>query len=324
MCGGCRRWLVVTRDTRHPCGHRRRLADAAEERRDDRPIACPPAARSSAPRPLRFTFDGRPDDGLCRRHARLGAARQRRMLVGRSFKYHRPRGILTAGSEEPNALVDPAHAAGGASRTRGATVRSSIDGLKRSARTAGRRSRFDSARSTACCRRSSAPASTTRPSCGRRASGRRSTSPHPPRRRPRPCGYEADPDRYDKAWAHCDVLVIGAGPAGLAAALAAGRAGARVILVDEDFAPGGTLLADDRADRRRCRRRLRATASRPSWRRCPNVRVLTAHHGVRLVRRDVFGAVERVHEACGGAAQHRPRQRLWRIVAKRACSRPAR
>ena len=55
---------------------------------------------------------------------------------------------------------------------------------------------------------------------------------------------DADPDHYEKAWAHCDVLVVGAGPAGLSAALAAGRAGARVILCEEDFALGGRLLSD--------------------------------------------------------------------------------
>ena len=54
----------------------------------------------------------------------------------------------------------------------------------------------------------------------------------------------ADPDHYDKAYAFCDVLVIGGGPAGLAAALAASRSGARVILCDEDFRLGGRLLAE--------------------------------------------------------------------------------
>ena len=55
-----------------------------------------------------------------------------------------------------------------------------------------------------------------------------------------------DPDHYEKAFLYCDVLVIGAGPAGLAAALAAGRSGARVVLCDESFEFGGRLLSERR------------------------------------------------------------------------------
>ena len=52
---------------------------------------------------------------------------------------------------------------------------------------------------------------------------------------------ESDPDQYDKGFTHCDVLIAGAGPTGLSAALAAGRSGARVLLADEDFLFGGRL-----------------------------------------------------------------------------------
>ena len=55
---------------------------------------------------------------------------------------------------------------------------------------------------------------------------------------------QPDPDRYAQRYAHCDVLVVGAGPAGLAAALAAARSGARVILCDESCEFGGSLLGD--------------------------------------------------------------------------------
>ena len=94
----------------------------------------------------------------------------------------------------------------------------------------------------------------------------------------------ADPDRYEKAWAHCDVLVIGAGPTGLMAALAAGRAGARVILAEEDFRLGGRLLSEtmtiggepaaDWAERRSCRALLPAECAADA-----------PHHRVRRLRR---------------------------------------
>ena len=56
---------------------------------------------------------------------------------------------------------------------------------------------------------------------------------------------QEDPDGYEKAFLHCDVLVVGGGPAGLMAALAAGRTGARVVLCDEDFRLGGRLIAEN-------------------------------------------------------------------------------
>ena len=68
----------------------------------------------------------------------------------------------------------------------------------------------------------------------------------PPRRGLGPRRTEPDPDHYEHAYAFCDVLVIGAGAAGLAAALVAARSGARVIVCEEDFIAGGRLLADDR------------------------------------------------------------------------------
>ena len=111
-----------------------------------------------------------------RRHARLGAARQRRRLVGRSFKYHRPRGILTAGTEEPSALVDLSAAAAPRAEPPRDHAPSSSTGSRRRARTAGRRCASTCSRSTTCCRRFLPRASTTRPSCGRRALWERSTS----------------------------------------------------------------------------------------------------------------------------------------------------
>jgi NADPH-dependent 2,4-dienoyl-CoA reductase/sulfur reductase-like enzyme len=165
-------------------------------------------------------------------------------LVGRSFKYHRPRGIFSAGSDEPNALVELRDGARREPNTRATTVEL-FDGSRRQPEPlAVARVRRDGDERR-CSRPSSRPASTTRPSCGRRVFGRKSTSRLI--RRAAGLGRAAgadDPDEYEKAFAHCDVLVIGAGPAGLMAALSAGRAGARVILADEDFKLGGRLLAE--------------------------------------------------------------------------------
>ncbi len=95
-----------------------------------------------------------------------------------------------------------------------------------------------------------------------------------------------DPDRYDKRHAHCDVLVAGGGPAGLAAALAAGRTGARVIVADDQQEFGGALL-NTRAEidgkpamdwvSADCWTRLRGTASRS---RSPRLVVVSRPDGV--------------------------------------------
>ncbi|HVS75897.1 MAG TPA: sarcosine oxidase subunit alpha family protein, partial [Steroidobacteraceae bacterium] len=128
---------------------------------------------------------------------------------------------------------------------------------------------------------------------------------------------EADPDGYEKAHAFCDLLVIGGGPAGLAAALAAGRAGARVILCDEDFLLGGRLNGDrheiDGKDGA-----LWARQAAEELASLPEVRVMTRTTVFGVYDGNTYGALERVADHLPLPAAHQPRQRLWKIVARRA------
>jgi heterotetrameric sarcosine oxidase alpha subunit len=165
-------------------------------------------------------------------------------LVGRSFKYHRPRGVMCAGVEEPNALVT---LGSGARREPNipATMVELAPGLEAASQNRWPSLRFD----VMAVNQLFAPLLSagfyyktfkgpTRRSwllyehVIRRAAGLGKASTEP------------DPDRYDTEYAFADVAVIGAGPAGLAAAVAAQRAGARVMLIEQDFAPGGGLLAE--------------------------------------------------------------------------------
>jgi NADPH-dependent 2,4-dienoyl-CoA reductase/sulfur reductase-like enzyme len=119
--------------------------------------------------------------------------------------------------------------------------------------------------------------------------------------------YDADPDSYEKCWAHCDLLVIGSGPAGLAAALTAGRAGARVILIEEHPAAGGSLLSEtavigglpapDFAD-----------ATVAELRSLSNVTILTRTTGFGWYDGNVFGAVERVQKHVSAPLAHSARR----------------
>ena len=125
-----------------------------------------------------------------------------------------------------------------------------------------------------------------------------------------------DPARYDPMHAHCDVLVVGAGPAGLAAALGAGRSGARVILVDEQPEAGGDLLGA---------RETLDGAPAGTWlagaiaelRGYPEVRVLTRTTAFGAYDDGYLVALERRTDHLGGdAPAHLSRQRVWRIRAR--------
>src|SRR6056297_2511630 len=125
-----------------------------------------------------------------------------------------------------------------------------------------------------------------------------------------------DPDQYDKGFLHCDLLVIGAGPAGISAALAAGRAGARVIIADEDFLPGGRLNAETlEVDGKPGA--LWAAQAMAELGAMDNVRILTRTTIYGAYDHGIYGALERCtdHLADPGG---KPRQILWRLHARRA------
>eukprot|EP01036_Dinobryon_divergens_P010618 gene10618-14228_t len=126
-----------------------------------------------------------------------------------------------------------------------------------------------------------------------------------------------DPDTYDKGFLHCDILIIGAGPAGLSAALTAGRSGARVILADEDFRMGGRLNAETFAlgDQSGAAWADAAVAELASL---PNVRLMARTTVVGAFDHGIYGAVERVSDHLIEPAVGKPRQTFWRIYTQRA------
>jgi sarcosine oxidase subunit alpha len=267
-------------------------------------------------RPVNFTFDGQSYEGYAGDTLASALLANGVRLVGRSFKYHRPRGVLSAGPEEPNALVELREGAAREPNTR-ATVAEIFSGLS-----AKSQNRFPSLKldllsvtglfapifaagfyyktfmwPAAFWERVYEPLI-------RRAAGLGRASGLP------------DPDSYEKQTAFADLLVIGAGPAGLAAALAAAETGQQVVLADQDFALGGRLLSD-RHDIAGQPAAVWLAETEARLRAAPFVRILTRTTITGIYDGGTYAGIERVSDHLA-ESQGQPRQRLWRIVAPRA------
>ena len=122
-----------------------------------------------------------------------------------------------------------------------------------------------------------------------------------------------DPDRYDKCFAHCDVLVVGGGPAGLAAALAAGRTGARVILVEQDNRLGGSLLSAPETQIEGAPSADWVREAEAELATLPEVKVLKRTTCFAYYDHNLLGLLEKVtdHYAPYDRPAELPRQRMW-------------
>src|SRR5262245_41880273 len=267
-------------------------------------------------RSLTFSFDGRayrghPGDTLASALIANGVK-----VVARSFKYHRARGILSAGSEEPNALVELRAGARCEPNTRATTIEL-YEGLLAQSQNRWPSLRFD----LQAVNSAIAPILST--------GFYYKTFMWPPKfwekiyepliRGAAGLGRAAaqeDPDTYEKAFLHCDVLIVGGGATGLMAALAAGRTGARVVLADEDFRLGGRLLSENSVVGERSAADW-ATHVVAELQALPDVRILSRTTVIGVYDGGTYSAIERVSDHVEVPPEFEPRQRLWRIFAKR-------
>jgi sarcosine oxidase subunit alpha len=265
---------------------------------------------------VNFTFNGRNYQGLEGDTLASALLANGVSLVARSWKYHRPRGILSAGVEEPNALVqlfDGARTVPNARMTEVALV----EGLIARSVHASPSVEFDVKAALGWFARL-IPAGfyykTFMASQSAwhffekhiRASSGLGTSPS-----------EGDPDSYDKRFAHCDVLVVGAGVSGLMAALVAGRAGARVMLCDEQSEPGGWLLSSDELiDQRPAAEWVARTLAELA--EMPEVTLLPRTTAYGYLDHDLVALAERRADHLPATQAPVYRERLWRCLRLRA------
>jgi len=265
-------------------------------------------------RPLQFTFNGRTYTGYQGDTLASALLANDEHLVGRSFKYHRPRGIYSAGAEEPNALVQLEQGPHTEPNMR-ATQVELYRGLRAASQNCWPTVRLDIGVVNSWLSRIFP------------AGFYYKTFMWPPSlwmtyerfiRRAAGLGKSPDawdPDRYEHRHAHCDVLIVGGGPAGIAAALAAGRSGARVILMDEQAEPGGQLLGDTaHIDGEPALEWVHRSMT--ELEDMDEVTVLPRTTCTGYYDYNYFIALERVtdHQP-PGTDDHLPRQRLWRIRA---------
>lgn len=272
-------------------------------------------------RPLRFFFDGLPYMGFAGDTLASALLANGVHFVGRSYKYHRPRGILTAGAEEPNALVSIEGGPGRMTPNLRATQVALYENLVARSQNNWPSLGMDFGAVNDLAGRFFSAGFYYKTLMGPKAAGTWLWTRlfEPVVRQAAGLGARPiapDPDRYAQFYAHCDVLVIGAGPAGLAAALAAGRAGADVLVCDEQEEPGGTLLAE-----------LTATVdgvSAADWlaetldalRAMPNVHILPRTQAFGYYAQNFVALSERLADPVHGRSDQ-VRERLWQVRAAR-------
>jgi sarcosine oxidase subunit alpha len=277
----------------------------------------PKGGRIDRTRPVTISFNGQSVEGYEGDTVASALLANGIHLVARSFKYHRPRGIVTHGSDEPNALLDVDRGRGRADPNNRATVIEVFNGLTIASQNHWPSLDFDVGEVNDLLSSVIVSGFYYKTFMWPRSFW---TKVYEPRIRAAAglgrAPAVSDPDRYQYRHAHCDVLVVGSGPAGLAAALAASETGKRVIIVDEQAELGGSLLHDVTS--------LIDGIPAQDWVRQAVDMLDSRASVVVLPRTTAFGyynhnhiaLAERVTDHLAEPSSNLPRERLWQVRAR--------
>ncbi len=273
------------------------------------------AGRLTPARTARFTFDGKIHTAYQGDTVASALLADGVHLIGRSFKYHRPRGFLSAGPEEPNALIDVSRDSSRKQPNVRATVQEVFDGAIVSSQNRFPSLSFDVGAINDVFSPMFVAGFYYKTFMWPRAAWDKLYEPII--RRAAGLGSapkEGDNDHYSSRFAHCDVLVAGGGVAGLTAALSAAKTGAKVMLVDENADIGGALRFDTGATIDGLNGYDWAQRTLAELKAMPNVQVLQRTTVFGYYNHNFIGLAERVtdHLATPG---HEPRERLWQVRA---------
>ncbi|RDJ98211.1 sarcosine oxidase subunit alpha family protein [Paraburkholderia lacunae] len=274
----------------------------------------PSGGRINRAFPLTFTFNGRTYQGFQGDTLASALLANDVHFVARSFKYHRPRGIVTAGVEEPNALVQLERGAYTIPNARATEVElyQGLDATSVNAEPSLEHDRMAINQKFARFMPAGFYYKT--------FMWPRSFWPKYEERIRHAAGLGKspevnDPSRYDKRFAHCDVLIVGAGPAGLAAARTAGASGARVILVDDQPELGGSLLSGtEKIDGKPAPDWVRAIEAELSA--MPDVIVLSRSTAFGYQDHNLVTVAQRLTDHLPVSTRSGTRERLWKVRAK--------
>ncbi|WP_152046167.1 sarcosine oxidase subunit alpha family protein [Aureimonas psammosilenae] len=278
----------------------------------------PGAGHLDAARRFSFTFDGNRYEG--REGDTLASALLANgvHLTGRSFKYHRPRGILGIGSEEPNALVEVRRDRARRQPNVRATMQVLYQGLRATSQNRWPSLDFDLGGVNQYISKFLAAGFYYKTFMWPRGFWHRVYEPAI--RAAAGLGrapVDPDPDVYANRFEHVDVLVIGGGPAGLNAALAAGEAGASVLLCDENLDFGGWLRTERGATIDGVPAHAFVAEAVKRLEAMPNVRLLRRATAFGYHLQNMVAITEELTDHLPSPDPMIPRERLWQVRAKK-------